>query len=329
MNSANPSWTSLTVVPLGTTFLHGPLISHELATLLSSLEENKQKALILYNRRGFGRAWICQDCGYFPLCPHCDIALAYHTSPHKQLVCHHCSYRMPLFVDCPSCGWQHFDPVGSGIQEIERTLRRLFPRLSLLRIDSDTTDKKSHILTQVAKHEIILTTFANIALSHADIDHIIVLLFESDLTLPDYRMEEELYHTVDYLKKSEKPLLIQTYTPNHPLLSLLSDGNYKDFLRTMSEERKEFHYPPYTEFALIRIHDENKDKVIDMENKIVNKLSPMISEGVFFAYDKEITDRSRGEWTAKIILKGKEIKTIVDTLETEITRNRSVTLEWR
>lgn len=142
-------------------------------------------------------------------------------------------------------------------------------------------------------------------------------------------MEEELYHTVDYLKKSEKPLLIQTYTPNHPLLSLLSDGNYKDFLRTMSEERKEFHYPPYTEFALIRIHDENKDKVIDMENKIVNKLSPMISEGVFFAYDKEITDRSRGEWTAKIILKGKEIKTIVDTLETEITRNRSVTLEWR
>lgn len=123
--------------------------------------------------------------------------------------------------------------------------------------------------------------------------------------------------------------MIQTYTPLHPLLSLVTEGNYKNFLSTMSQERKDFHYPPYTQFALIRVHDEKREKVDDMLSRLVNKIETIKTEDIFLAYDRDLRERYRGEWTAKIILKGKALHTLIKELEVEILRNRSVTLEWR
>lgn len=82
----------LTLISLADTRLHALLISHELLMLLEGARKAGEKIALLYNRRGSGRAWICQDCGYYPLCPHCDIAFAYHTSPHRTLLCHQCNH---------------------------------------------------------------------------------------------------------------------------------------------------------------------------------------------------------------------------------------------
>jgi primosomal protein N' (replication factor Y) len=157
---------------------------------------------------------------------------------------------------------------------------------------------------------------------------IIFLLFESDLTLPDYRMEEDLYHAIEYAKKSGKSVYIQTYIPEHPLLKTLVDGNYKDFLHLMSAERKKFNYPPYADFVTIRIHDASRDKLENIRNKLVNKIETLKDETLFFAYEHEITERSRWEWTTKLLLKGKNLALFLEQLEVEIMRNRSVTLEW-
>jgi primosomal protein N' (replication factor Y) (superfamily II helicase) len=188
--------------------------------------------------------------------------------------------------------------------------------------------KKSEILLSVWDHDIILATYASLSLLHLeDISEVVFLLFESDLTLPDYRMEEDLYHAIDYAKKSGKNLMIQTYLPDHPLLDTIVEGNYRDFLTLMSEERKKFHYPPYTDFVTIRIHDESKDKLHDMVKKLVNKIDTVKSDDIFVAYDREAMERTRWEWVEKIILKGKDIKPFLDMLEVELVRNRSITLE--
>jgi primosomal protein N' (replication factor Y) (superfamily II helicase) len=118
MNLDKKHSSIITLVPLGTSFLQGALISHELTELLVEAKEKDEKVLILYNRRGSGRAWICQDCGDFPLCPQCDIALAYHTSPKKQLICHQCSYTIHVPAECQKCHGMRFHPVGIGIQKI-------------------------------------------------------------------------------------------------------------------------------------------------------------------------------------------------------------------
>jgi primosomal protein N' (replication factor Y) len=116
-------------------------------------------------------------------------------------------------------------------------------------------------------------------------------------------MEEDLYHTLSYAKKSRKPLFIQTYTPDHPLLQVLVEGNYKDFLLQMSSERKAFHYPPYEEFIQIRIHDPYKEKVQDILQKLLNKIQILKTDDVFLAYDLDLWEKNRGEWVQKIVLK--------------------------
>lgn len=151
--------STLTLISLADTRLHAPLISHELFLLLEQASSRKEKVALLYNRRGLGRAWICQDCGYYPPCPHCDIALAYHTTPHRTLLCHQCSHTMPIIVECPSCRGSRFDAVGIGIQKIESDLKRLFPLAHIERIDSDRDEKKSELAALMNHTDILITTY--------------------------------------------------------------------------------------------------------------------------------------------------------------------------
>ena len=323
-----PSSSAVTVIPLGTTRFHGTLISHELGTILAALWK-QEKALLLYNRRGLGRAWICKDCGFFPKCPHCDVALAYHAYPTKQLVCHHCNYRWELMTTCPLCASVGFQEVGIGIQKIVSDLEKNFPEYSIFRFDSDTKQKKSSLIADLATSNLIVSTHAGMSLLHLDsISTVVFLLFESDLTLPDYRMEEDLYHMLEYAKKSSKTLYIQTFIPDHPLLLTLTEGNYRDFLEYISSERKKFFYPPFVDFVTIRIHDVSRDRLENMRNKLINKIETLKEDHITFFYEKEITERTHGEWVVKLMLKGKGILSFLTHFDTELIKNRSITLEW-
>jgi primosomal protein N' (replication factor Y) (superfamily II helicase) len=318
----------LSLIHLSDSVLQAPLISHELTVFLEEAHKKGEKTLLLYNRRGSGRAWICQDCGYFPLCPHCDIALAYHTTPRKNLICHHCNYIISPLYECPQCQSHAFSAVGIGIQRIEDDMRSIFPLKNIVRIDSDTHAKKSELLAKVKNANMILSTYGAIGLL-TQVDRVVFLLFESDLTIPDYRMEEEVFHAIDYAKKLEKDILLQTQMRDHPLLDIVMTGNYRDFLTYMSHERELFHYPPYTEFATLKVHSHVQSQVTDIISKLVNKIALLKRESTFFSYDRDIWDRSAGEWIQKILLKDTDLSYIIDALQGEILRNRAVSLEWR
>jgi primosomal protein N' len=157
---------------------------------------------------------------------------------------------------------------------------------------------------------------------------VIWLSFELNLSIPSYHIEEDIYNEISYYKKQGLPLYIQTYTPDHPLLREIVDGNTRSFLSYLSRERIDFAYPPFAELATIRIHDEQKKKVEDIMRKLINKIGILKKTSTFLAFDTEIHERYGGEWQQKIILKDKNLSYILRDLEVEIVRNRSVTLEW-
>jgi primosomal protein N' len=102
----------------------------------------------------------------------------------------------------------------------------------------------------------------------------------------------------------------------------------KSFISYVSRERKDFDYPPFSELATIRIHDEQKKKVEDIMRKLVNKIGIIKKDTTFFAFDTDLYEKSHGEWQQKIILKDKSLNYLISQLEIEIIRNRSITLEW-
>jgi primosomal protein N' (replication factor Y) len=236
--------------------------------------------------------------------------------------------KSPFPIICAKCGGSKIEPVGIGIQQIEEHLEKILEKsYQILRLDSDTPGKIEDLYKGINTSDIILSTSIGGSIVHPDIGAVIWLSFEMNLSIPSYHIEEDIYDELSYYKKQGIDLYIQTYTPDHPLLREIMDGNTRSFISTLSRERKTFGYPPYGEVVTLRIHDEYPKKVADIMTKLIHKIGIIKKPSTFFAFDTEIRERSHGEWQQKIILKDTDLSYILRDLEIEIVRNRSVTLE--
>lgn len=320
---------SITIIPLNQVWLEAPLISREALWVIRENKKNNKKTLIFYNRRGTARAWMCEDCGYFEKCPHCDIAFAYHARPTKRLVCHQCNTIAPFPIECPHCLGAKIVWVGIGIERITSDIENLLGHMySVLRIDSDTKSKMVDIHKSLDIIDVVVATSMASTLVHPDIASVIFLSFEVNLSIPEYDMEEQLYDEILYYKKQHLPIYLQTYTPDHPLIREILTGNQRSFFDILQSERRAFSYPPFSELATIRVHHASQQTVTTMMAHISRKIGGLKWDGVFFAADHDIWEKRGGEWSQKIILKWKNLIQIVWELEVEVVRNRSVSLEW-
>lgn len=321
--------STITIIPLQTAKIEAPSITSELLSILETTKKSWKKSLIFYSRRGNSRAWICADCGHYEKCPHCDIALAYHTTPEAYLICHQCNTKSPFPIVCHRCHWNKVNPVWVWIQQIEENLKKLLSKdIQLLRIDSDTNESHNSLYEKIWKSDIILSTNTGSSIVHPDIWVVIWLSFELNLSIPLYHIEEDIYNEITYYKKQWLPIYIQTYIPDHPLLREIIDGNTKSFLWYLSRERKDFLYPPFTELATIRVHDEKKKKVEDIMRRLVHKIWIIKTKDTFLVFDTDIYERYCGEYQQKILIKDKDLSYLIRELEVEIVRNRNITLEW-
>ena len=113
--------------------------------LLNEIKEtiNSGKQVILFqNRRGYSPVMSCRMCAFTPSCNSCDVSLTYYKW-NNQLKCHYCGYTESLPKKCPSCSSQDFDNKGFGTEQIEESLRALFPKNESRRMDYDTTRGKN------------------------------------------------------------------------------------------------------------------------------------------------------------------------------------------
>lgn len=319
----------ISIIPLAKANLEAPLISNELLRVIRDNKEKNKKTLIFYNRRGTARAWMCEDCGYFEKCPHCDIAFAYHASPIKRLVCHQCNTIAPFPIECPHCHGHKILWIGVGIERVASDMSvLLWQSVSLLRIDSDSKKKISDIYQELDVSDVILSTNLASTLVHPAIGSVVFLSFEVNLSIPEYDMEEQLFDEILFYKKQKLPIYLQTYTPEHPLIREILTGNQKSFFDFLQRERKDFSYPPFAEFVTIRVHHWYQKQVSTMMTHLSNKILSLKDDTIFLAADQDIWEKRGWEWSQKIILKWKNLAPLVREIEIEVVRNRSVSLEW-
>lgn len=117
-------------------------VSRRLARELQENLDNGEQSILLLNRRGYRTIGMCTDCGHVLKCPNCSVPLVYH-KPQQALMCHHCGQTVhPLPTLCPECGGKiHYS--GFGTQRVEEELAELLPSARILRMDQDSTGKKT------------------------------------------------------------------------------------------------------------------------------------------------------------------------------------------
>ena len=238
-------------------------ISRQLLEELQLNLSRGEQSILFINRRGSARMATCIDCGHIPTCENCSVALTYH-SRNGRLMCHHCGYSQPMPETCPECGGAHLKLIGSGTQSIEDELQELLPEARILRMDADTTEGRvSHekLLDSFAKGKADILLGTQMVAKGLDFDNVtLVGVLEADLSLycGDYHATERTFsllaQVVGRAGRRTRPgrAVIQTYTPEHPMIQAAAAQDYDAFYEQEILTRQALKAPPFADQFVFR-----------------------------------------------------------------------------
>ena len=223
---------------------HRKLISRPLMERLAALPEHGEQAVVLVPRRGYSPFLGCRSCGEVVMCPHCDVAMTVHRGRggHQWLRCHWCDHRAEMGSRCSHCGSTAFKPFGAGTQRVMELLSEELKELRLLRFDRDSTggrDGHRRLLARFAAGEADVLIGTQMLAKGMDLPRVTlaaVLAADGLLHRPDLRAAEQALQLLLQLAgragRGERPgqVLVQTYSPDHPVIRHLVDGRYEAFL---------------------------------------------------------------------------------------------------
>ena len=220
------------------------------------------QVLMFLNRRGFAPTLICSNCGHVAGCDRCDSRLTVHAR-RRELRCHHCGHSRPLVEHCTECG-NAVRPLGEGTERLEDTLRARFPDSRIMRIDSDSTQRKGAMidaLGQAREGEANILVGTQMLSKGHHFPHLsLVGVVNADQGLfgTDFRSAERLAQSIIQVAgragRADRPgeVLIQTAFRDHPFWSTLIEGGYRQVAADALAEREATRWPPFTRLALLR-----------------------------------------------------------------------------
>jgi primosomal protein N' (replication factor Y) (superfamily II helicase) len=269
------------------------IFSLSLQKAIAEMKSQGQQGILFIPRRGHSTFVSCRSCGYVMECPDCDVSLSYH-HPHegaaKLLRCHYCNHTQIQPKICPDCNSPYLKFFGSGTQKVTQELAKLFPDLKTIRYDSDTTrNKDAHrqLIDRFTHQEadlLIGTQMLTKGLDIAGVTLVGIVAADGLLHRSDYRAAERAFQTLTQVAgragRGDLPgkVILQTYSPEHPVIQAVKTHNYNDFSRTELEQRAELNYPPYGNLILIKLSSIDEQEVAQaagtLANILINTLSP-------------------------------------------------------
>lgn len=271
----------------------------------------KDEQIILFqNRRGYSPFVECFSCGWIPKCRNCDVSLTYHKYKNR-LSCHYCGFSQALHNSCDSCGSPEVKTRGFGTEKIEDEIKPLFKNARIARMDLDTTQNKhafEKIIHNLENRKTDILVGTQMVTKGLDFEHVSVVgILNADnlINFPDFRAHERAYQLISQVsgragrKHNRGKVIIQTSQPEHPLIELIQNQKYNEFLENQLKERNLFKYPPF--YRLIKIAVKHKniatvERASEMLALELRKNSPLVVLGPEFPlisriqllYQKEI-----------------------------------------
>lgn len=251
--------------------------------ILKNIQNNEQ-TMIFLNRRGYNSYLTCNDCSFIFKCPNCDVAMTYHKNS-NLLLCHYCSHTEKNVHICPKCSSENISGGSIGTQKLEEELKQIYPGITILRMDADTTiakDSHQKILDSFKKDKVnVLIGTQMISKGHdiANVTLVGILGVDAMLAMNDYTATEKAYANISQVSgragRGEKQgrVIIQTNDTENYILNSVINNDYVDFYDKEIEFRKIFDYPPFSDIILfefvgrdLKIVKQESEKLYDILN---------------------------------------------------------------
>ena len=306
---------------------NGGTISSELRNELEKNIQNGEQSILFINRRGASPLVACGECGYTYKCRDCSVSMTYHIS-NRRLLCHYCGYSIPVADICPECdGKLKF--IGAGTQKIELELLDIFPDISIIRMDADTTTRKnSHdkLLSGFRKQEaniLLGTQMVTKGLDFENVTLVGVLSADMSLYMSDYRAHERTFSLITQVigrsGRGGKPgrAVIQTFTPEHKVIKLASQQDYEGFYESEIELRRVLGSPPERDLISLNVIGTDEGKVIAGCTKLICALSAYFrgnSEVKLLGPAPDVVSKVNNKYRYRILVNCKNNKSVRETI---------------
>jgi len=235
--------------------------------------ERREQSLLFLNRRGYAPVVLCRACGHRLTAPDTDSWLVEHRYT-GRLICHLTGFSMPRPRLCPACGAEDtLVSVGPGVERVEEEVRQLFPDAVTAVFSSDTIpDARAArtLIDRMAAGEIdILVATQAAAKGHNFPKLTLVGVVDADLGLRggDLRAAERTFQLLTQATgragRADRPgeAILQTWTPEHPVLQALAAGDRDAFVEAELAEREAASLPPHGRLAALILSGENGQAV--------------------------------------------------------------------
>ena len=248
--------------------MNGPFSPLLLSSIRRALD-NKEQVILFQNRRGFATMIECRECGWTPRCEACDVSLTYHKAL-GQLTCHYCGRTYAVPDVCPCCGSRDLRGRGYGTEKVEDKVMELFPDARVARMDLDTTRTRNayeRLISDFSAHRtdiLIGTQMVSKGLDFDKVSVVGILNADSMLNYPDFRAYEHAFTMMAQVagragRKGKRGLvLLQTKSPELPVIGQVVRGDADGFYSELMEERQLFRYPPF--YHIINVYLRHKDE---------------------------------------------------------------------
>lgn len=249
--------------------------------------KEKGQIILLLNRRGFSTHVHCQACGHVAQCANCDLALTFHRSK-SALLCHYCGFETAPYQKCPVCAQPTMRYQGLGTEKLHDEIAEKFPGYVCQRMDSDT-------MTRPGSHKRILDNFrdGNIhilvgtqmiakGLDFPNVTLVGVVNADVGLHLPDFRSAERTFQLLAQVAgrtgRGAKGghVLIQTFTPEHPCITLAAKHDFVTFAGQELAHRKEHRYPPFERLVRLIVRSQKEEPA----SKFADTLAAAFAEAI-------------------------------------------------
>lgn len=248
--------------------------------------------------------------------------MTYHGAK-EQLVCHHCSRKVPVPHTCPECESARIKFFGVGTQRVETAVREMFPGARVVRWDRDTTGRKGaheELLREFLHHEADVLIGTQMIAKGLDLPLVTlvgVVTADTALNLPDFRAAERTFQLLTQVAgRAGRSILggrviIQTYSPDHYAIQAASHHDYGTFFGQEMAFRREQRYPPLSQLVRLIYVGANsrrcEDEALRMQQVLLNKIGRLgVADVTLIGPAPCFFRRLRGKYRWQIILRGEQ-----------------------
>lgn len=236
------------------------MISNELKNRMDKVLAQNEKVLLILNQKGYAPFVMCRSCSHVPSDPLTQIPLTYHEKDH-MLRSNLTKYEIPFSKTCEVCKKDTVKAVGSGIEQLEIYLSKVYPTIDVLRIDSDSINNQ--LLYQTiedlsdGKKIIIGTQMALKSRLTHKISLVSILMSDQWLKIPKYDAYEKSYNAFMKAKSIAKDsLVIQGYDLSNTVLQSIKNDDSMFYKHELSN-RKISNLPPYYNLLQLRLEGDS------------------------------------------------------------------------